>query len=134
MRYIIDEPSARAAEELDTNSYVIGLRREESIGRSYTGAVHGSLYSPLDGGLTRIAPLLKWTWKDVWAATVLFDLPVHPAYCERLEGESLKNTRVGVITDLASEHTPATLARFKERNPAGYAALKASAPEAPWPH
>lgn len=132
MQYIIDEPSARAMQELGVNAYIIGLRQDESVGRKFTGLVQGALYES-KSSLMRIAPLLKWTWKDVWAATVLFDLPIHPAYEERSVGESLKNVRVGVLTDLAAEHTSAVLARFKDCNPAAYGALKHSAPEAPWP-
>lgn len=133
MRYIIDEPASRAAADLGSDSYVIGLRMEESRGRKLTGLVHGNLYSPEDGSLTRIAPLLRWSWRDVWAATVTFDLPVHPAYAERLPGESIEHMRVGVLTDLSSAHTPATLSRFALNDPSAYARLKASVPEAPWP-
>lgn len=133
MRYIMDEPSSRAHEDLDTDSYVIGLREEESSGRKWTGISHGPVYTPKAGGAVRISPLLRWTWKDVWAATVLLSIPIHPAYFERSEGQSLKRSRVGVLTDLASDHTPATLSEFAAANPAAYARLKSSAKEAPWP-
>jgi hypothetical protein len=39
----------------------------------------------------------------------------------------------GVLTDLASSHSPATLSRFAAKDPAAYARLKAGAPGAPWP-
>lgn len=134
MRYIIEEPSERAFAELGTESYIIGLRAEESRGRRMSALAHGEVYEPEGGGgRARIAPLLFWSWKDVWAAMLLFDLPAHPAYAERLPGESLADMRVGVITDLASEHTPATLARLAHFDPAAYARLKALVPQAPWP-
>ncbi len=142
MRYVIDEPASRAARDLGSDAYVIGLRMEESRGRKMTGLVHGKLHVPAassdagdEGGapLVRIAPLLDWTWRDVWAATVAFGLPMHPAYAERLPGESMEHMRVGVLTDLASSHAPATLSRFAAKDPAAYALLKASVPEAPWP-
>ncbi len=72
-------------------------------------------------------------WPGQSRGTVAFGLPVHPAYAERLAGESIEHMRVGVLTDLASSHAPATLSRFAAKDPAAYALLKASVPEAPWP-
>lgn len=132
MALIIDEPAQMAAEALQTTAYAVGLRADESKGRRKDAQVHGPLYLRKNGEL-RIAPLQKWTTRDIWAYIVANDLPYHPGYDERFAGEKLEDMRVGVLTDLASSYAPASLSRLAYFQPAHYAKLKAAAPEAPWP-
>lgn len=132
MAFIIDEPAQMAADALQTTAYAVGLRADESKGRRKDAQVHGPLYFRKDGQL-RIAPLQKWTTRDIWAYIVSNDLPYHPGYDERFPGEKLEDMRIGVLTDLASSYAPASLSRLAYFQPSHYAKLKAAVPEAPWP-
>lgn len=132
MAFIIDEPARMAADALQTTAYAIGLRADESPGRRKDAQVHGPFYVRKNGQL-RIAPLQKWTARDIWTYITVNGLPYHPGYDERFAGEKLEDMRVGVLTDLASAYAPASLSRLAYFHPAHYAKLKAAAPEAPWP-
>ena len=132
MQFIIDEPAQKAAETLQATAYAIGLRADESKGRRKDAQVHGPLFYRRNGQL-RIAPLQKWSTQDIWAYIVSNDLPYHPGYDERLPGEKPEDMRIGVLTDLASPYSVASLTRLAYFHPDHYAKLKTAVPEAPWP-
>lgn len=132
MRFIIDEPAEAAAEMFDADAYIIGLRMDESHARKMTGLSHGPEHT-MPGGMTRIAPLLKWSARDVWAYIVKYGLPYHPAYDERFEDEPIERRRVSVVVDVAAWTAPTTLARLRRWHPDVYHRLKAELPGVPWP-
>ena len=61
----------------------LGLRMQENGGRVYALRRYGAIHQYTSGeqaGQWRVCPLIHWTWRDVWAYTVIHELPYLTAY------------------------------------------------------
>lgn len=130
--FLLHEPAQAAAEDYEAQAYIIGLRMEESRGRQMTGLRHGPIHYHQEQGMTRIAPLLRWTARDIWAYIVRYDLPYHPAYDERYPDEPIERIRVSVVVDVAAWTARETMLRLKRWHPDVYNALRRELPQVPW--
>lgn len=75
-RRLIYEPAARLAKENEFDGVFMGLRREESRGRSYVKPCRLVKYD----GLWHINPLYGWKKEDVWAYLTVNELPYNAVY------------------------------------------------------
>lgn len=62
-----------------------GMRAEESKGRRWNRIMRGPLYKLSKDGSWMCLPIVDWSARDVFAAAVLWDLPIHPHYRLLLE-------------------------------------------------
>jgi len=76
---IIKDVAEQAARELETDCYLLGLRRDESDGRKADLTKRGSLYRMANGQL-RCCPIWDWTDDDVWAYIVSNAVEYNEAY------------------------------------------------------
>lgn len=60
----------------DQQAWISGLRREQSPTRRNVEFIH----EDQKFGLTKICPLIYWTWKDVWKYILDRQLPYHPLH------------------------------------------------------
>lgn len=68
------EPMARAFADLGVQSWISGLRREQSTSR------HDIEFVDFTRGHYRLHPLADWSSKDVWQYLRAHDLPDHPLW------------------------------------------------------
>ncbi len=85
-------PLSAWAQETGRDHILMGIRAEESRGRRASLATHGERYRALNG-MTRVAPLGRWTTMDVWAYTVTKSLPYLDIY--RHLGPEARNGLIG---------------------------------------
>lgn len=62
-----------------------GMRSEESRGRRWNRKMRGPLYQLTTDGTWMCLPIVDWTARDVFAAAVAWELPIHPHYRLALE-------------------------------------------------
>lgn len=130
--FIIFETCEAACERVGADSYMLGLREEESAHRKLSSYLHGDDYYVQSRGMTRLCPLLKWRVDDILGYIAKHNLPLHPAYTdERLKGEKLIDIRVGVLTDPTASYTPKTINKLKQFHPEAWAELHRRLPHVP---
>lgn len=103
------------------DSYFVGIRKEESVGRRIT-LKKGKFFRMKDGKI-RIAPLADWTTKDIAAYMVANKLPVLKAY--QREGFTARTT-----SSIPSKYPHEAIARLKDADISAYNALLKILPEA----
>jgi phosphoadenosine phosphosulfate reductase len=69
------EPLGRVLSALD--AWVTGLRRDQSVTRSDTGAVE---WDAGHGGLAKLNPIISWNDAELWAYADKHRVPVHPLH------------------------------------------------------
>jgi 3'-phosphoadenosine 5'-phosphosulfate sulfotransferase (PAPS reductase)/FAD synthetase len=70
--------------EQEREGVFLGLRTEESKGRTINRMVRGKDYQLRDGTWT-CQPIVDWSARDVFGYAVMMDLPIHPYYRLALE-------------------------------------------------
>lgn len=104
------------------DSFFVGLRKEESVGRRITLNTHGKYYKAKNGKI-RIAPLADWQTKDIAAYMLSNGLPVLSAY--KREGFSARTT-----SNIPSKYPHEAIARLKDADIDSYNKLIQLLPDA----
>lgn len=112
---------------------LIGLRAEESVGRRMSLRKHGLIHQFKTGAAKeswRACPLAWWSWRDVWAYTIVNNLPYLTSY-DHWAQESYQHSRTCNL--LAKKNTKGTqwgrIAILKQRAPEYYQYLQLHYPE-----
>lgn len=114
---------------------LIGMRAEESAGRRWAmkkyGIVHQYKHKDWKDSW-RVCPLAWWTWRDVWAYTVLHDLPYLKSYDHPVNADR-KYSRTCNLLAKKTGNTKGVefgrIARLKQISPDYYRYLQANYPE-----
>lgn len=102
--------------EAQFDSYFVGLRKDEAVGRRITLRKHGKFYKKVNG-LTRIAPLADWTTKEIAAYMAEHQLPLLNKY--KAEGMQARTT-----AGISSKFPHECLQSLKSRDIAAFNKLK----------
>lgn len=104
------------------DSFFVGIRKDESVGRRITLKKDGKFYLMKDGKI-RIAPIADWTTKDIAAYMIANDLPILSAY--RREGFEARTT-----SNIPSKFPHEAIARLKDAGISAYNQLLKMFPDA----
>lgn len=104
------------------DSYFVGLRAEEAVGRRITLKRHGVFYKMSDG-LIRICPLGFWQTKDIATYCIANNLPTLNKY--KIEGFDARTT-----AGISSKTPHESLAYVKQNNINDFNKILAIMPEA----
>lgn len=80
MKSTVYTPAKRLLTERGYDGVFLGLRAEESSGRSKMGIAYGELYRRKRDGILVCNPILWWKTEDVWAYILSNNLPYNKAY------------------------------------------------------
>lgn len=94
------------------DSFFVGIRKDESVGRRITLKKDGKFFKMKDGKV-RIAPLADWTVKDISAYMIANNLPVLNAY--KREGFAARTT-----SNIPSKYPHEAIARLKDADITSY--------------
>lgn len=114
-RYMLDN--------VECDSFFVGIRAEESRGRRISLKKDGSFYKLKSNNRIKISPLAWWKTKDIWAYTVCNNIPLLDKY--QFEGASGRTTS-GIARDYQRE----TLLSLKQRDVTRYNKLLQLYPDA----
>ena len=78
-RTSLDDKRKERYDTENFDSYYIGLRKDESVGRRITLKTHGKFYK-MKNGLIRISPLADWTTNEISAYIVANNIPLLNSY------------------------------------------------------
>lgn len=79
-RILIKEPAMYMKTDLGCDGVFLGLRAEESVGRTANVKRRGMIYRSIETGMLHCIPLAYWSARDVWAYIVSRDLPYNAVY------------------------------------------------------
>jgi len=94
--------------EEDFDGSFVGLRAEESSGRSRYAAFCGYDHKSAIDGKRQVCPLLAWTGADVFAMILTRELPMHPFYRKAYESGLADDDPTRIRVDLTI--TPGSVA------------------------
>lgn len=100
-RILILEP-AQKMKELGFDGVLMGLRTEESKGRTYNAKCQGNTYHTKYDDLLHCNPLNSWTAKDIWAYIVSSNVPYNRIYDKEWVGgrEQIRMAAYAGCTDM----------------------------------
>jgi len=104
------------------DSYFVGIREEESVGRRITLKKHGKFFKS-SSGLIRISPMSEWTTRDIATYMLVNELPILKAYMR--EGFESRTT-----SNIPSKYPHESIARLKDSNIEAYNKLLKILPDA----
>ena len=104
------------------DSFFVGLRAEEAVGRRITLRHHGNFYKMKDG-LVRICPLAHWSTRDIATYCLSNNLPTLNKY--KIEGFDARTT-----AGISSKTPHESLAYVKQNNISDYNKILELLPEA----
>lgn len=104
------------------DSFFVGIRKDESVGRRITLKKDGKFYA-MKGGKIRIAPMADWTTQQIGAYMVSNNLPVLNAY--KREGFDARTT-----SNIPSKYPQEALARLKDADISSFNSLLKNFPDA----
>lgn len=97
-RRLVYEPAREFARRHGLAVAAIGLRAEESAGRTFTARAQGALHYSRHMGLWHLRPLLRWTVDDVWAYIAVNGLAYNRAYDRMAEmGMERREMRISCV-------------------------------------
>lgn len=104
---------ANATKNLDEfDSFFVGLRKDESVGRRISLKTHGMFFK-MKNGKTRISPLADWTTNDISTYILTNKLPILNKYLQ--EGFDARTTAA-----IPSKYPRESLVSLKERDLTAY--------------
>lgn len=116
-KIILIDPLKKVVEDRGIQSMIVGLRAEESKGRSWLLA-HGIFERFHDyEKVWLLYPLLRWTARDIWAYIFSRALPYNKAYEFALDPPEL--SRIGTIIGTTSIHL-GRYARLRKEHPESF--------------
>jgi len=74
------EPIKQLIKKYDFDGVFVGLRKEESFGRSQLIKYRGPLFNNASQGVLECLPVAYFTVQDVWAYITSHDIPYNPVY------------------------------------------------------
>lgn len=104
------------------DSFFVGIRKDESVGRRITLRKDGKFYKMKDGKV-RIAPMADWTVRDIATYMISNNLPVLEAY--KREGFEARTT-----SNIPSKYPHEAIARLKDSDIDSYNKLIKMFPDA----
>lgn len=104
------------------DSYFVGIRIQESVGRRITLKTKGMFYKRSDGNI-RISPMADWTTDDIAVYMLVNELPVLRAY--NREGFEARTT-----SNIPSKYPEESIARLKDADISAYNQLLKFYPDA----
>ena len=130
-------PAATQALKLWENNPValIGIRAEENPKKRGSQIKKFGLLSQYKSGARagswRCWAIGRWTWQDVWAYTVLHDLPYLSSYDHPQESgrDRSRTTNIMPFTPYTATHRHGRIEKMKAISPEAYAFLKKHYPE-----
>jgi phosphoadenosine phosphosulfate reductase len=94
-RWLVYEPAKEFARRHGLAVQAIGLRAEESAGRTLSARAQGVVHHSRQMDIYHLRPVLWWTVDDVWAYIAAHELPYNRAYdCMAGMGMSRSEMRV----------------------------------------
>jgi 3'-phosphoadenosine 5'-phosphosulfate sulfotransferase (PAPS reductase)/FAD synthetase len=100
-RRLVYEPAREFTRRNDLAVQAIGLRAEESAGRTFTARAQGVLHHSRQMGIYHLRPLLWWTADDVWAYIATRELPYNRAY-DRMAEMSMRRSEMRICCVLGA--------------------------------
>lgn len=108
--------------DYEKDSFFVGLRMEESVGRRISLKKYG-MFHVLKSGKARIAPMADWATNDIATYMLTNKLPILKAY--QREGFGARTT-----TNIPSKYPHESIARLKDQNLPAYNELLKMFPDA----
>lgn len=114
---------ANATKDLDGfDSFFVGLRKDESVGRRISLKTHGKFFK-LKEGKVRISPMADWATRDIATYMLTNDLPILDKY--KRDGFEARTTAA-----IPSKFPHGSLSALKERDIIAYNKLLKLLPDA----
>jgi len=85
MRYTVYEPVQKLYHAFSFDGVYLGIRKEESYGRSRMVTKHGELFGRKSDGRWECNPIAHWSFADVWAYIMAHNIPYCAAYDKLFE-------------------------------------------------
>lgn len=104
------------------DSFFVGIRQDESVGRRITLKKDGMFFKMKDGK-TRISPMSEWKVNDIATYMLVNDLPILRAY--KREGFEARTT-----SNIPSKYPQESIARLKDADITAYNKLLKLLPDA----